>query len=318
MIKFKKGNQLNVTFLFPGQGAQYPGMCKSILLDFPYVKKYFEEANDILGFDVLDLCHNGPIEKLNLTENTQPALFVTSYSTFKIIQKELNLSPFLLAGHSLGEISALCCSGAIKFNDAIKITRKRGKIMQATSVLNQGAMIAVNNVNKEKVEALLKQTVLDNRVVISNINSKFQLVLSGEKNAVEKFGLLAKTNGGVVIPLKVSAAFHSPMMQSAAKEFEKELNNFQFGKLKFPVLSSAKNKPYISEFEIVPLLVQQMTKPVNWLAMTEYIRKTSTDYTLEIGPGKTLSRFAKDYENNIPHYHFKSLIVNQKGLLTKI
>lgn len=301
------GDYLKIVLLFPGQGAQYPGMCKSLLEDYPFVKKYFDEVSEVLEFDILDLCLNGPAEKLNLTANAQPSILLISYCAFQILRHEYDFKPFLLAGHSLGEISALCCSGAIEFKDAIKIVKKRGEIMQNAASSGAGAMTAINGLSINQVETLLASSGLQKDVVISNINSETQIVISGENTAVQAISLESNKLGAVTIPLKVSAPFHSPMMRPAAKELEKELRLYKYSKLNYPVISNVKSKPYSNENEIIPLLVEQVTAPVNWLNISSYIKRTSANLTLELPPGKTLTKLSKMKGDKQKHYLFNQV-----------
>ncbi len=295
---------MKVAILFPGQGSQFTGMCKSLVNDFPYVKEYFNEADELLGFDMLKLCLNGPEEKLNLTENAQPCILLNSYCAFQVLRQECNIKPFLLAGHSLGEISALCCSGAIMFKDAIKIVRKRGQLMQDAAGLGTGSMIAINGLSVKKVQTIMDAIDSKGCAVISNINSEFQIVVSGKKEIVLNIGIEAKNLGAVTIPLKVSAPFHSPMMKPAAVAFENELNNYTYAKLNYPVMSNVRSKPYRNENEIIPLLVDQVISPVNWLKISSYLIRAGVDRTLELPPGKTLTKLSAAEGGKISHFVF--------------
>jgi [acyl-carrier-protein] S-malonyltransferase len=308
-------SDMKIAILLPGQGSQFTGMAKSLLVDFPYVKRYFEEANDLLGFDILNLCLNGPEEELSLTINAQPAILLNSFCAFQILRQEYDFKPFLLAGHSLGEISALCCSEAIAFEDAIRIVQKRGLLMQEASAVGAGAMIAINGLYIQEVQDVIDITGLQKSAVISNINSESQIVVSGEREAVNKVGSEAKGLGALIIPLKVSAPFHSPMMKPAAIAFEKELNCYHYSKLIYPVISNVTCKPYGSENEIVPLLVDQITSPVNWLKISSYMCRTGAEATLELPPGKTLTKFSATKKDKLAHFtfnQFRELFVNIK------
>lgn len=295
---------MHFAFLFPGQGSQYPGMGENYLKEFPYIKKFFHEANEILDFDILDLCLNGQEDKLNLTANARPSILILSYCAFQILQKESEIKPFLMAGHSLGEITALCCSGAISFPDALRIVRKRGELMQMAVSENKGAMLAINGLSINEVENLCGSGSYNGKVVISNINSLNQIVISGEKEGVEAIGNQAILLGAITIPLKVSAPFHSPLMKSAAAGLEAELNNYTFSKLKYPVISNVTCKPYMDENEIIPRLTEQVTSVVNWLKIMDYIRKTCINATLELPPKKTLTRLFQSQKSIITSYTF--------------
>jgi [acyl-carrier-protein] S-malonyltransferase len=299
---------MHFAFLFPGQGSQYPGMVIQLLQEFPYIKEYFIEASQVLDYDILDLCINGPEDKLNLTAKAQPAILVLSYSAFQILLKETEIKPFLLAGHSLGEISALCCSGAIKFPDAVKIVKKRGELMQQAVSAGNGSMLALNGLTLDEVQELCNSDASGKKAVVSNINSTNQIVISGLKENIEAAGNLAKQKGAIVIPLNVSAPFHSPMMESVSSGFETELNYYSFSRLEYPVISNVICKPYMDENEIIPLLTEQITVPVNWLKIMEYISKTPVNITLELPPKKTLTRFFKYFDNSgISSYSFEQI-----------
>ncbi len=306
---------MKIALLLPGQGSQFTGMAKSLLGDFPYLRRYFDEANELLGFNILNLCLNGPEVELTLTANAQPAILLNSFCAFQILRQEYDFMPVLMAGHSLGEISALCCSGAIAFGDAIRIVRKRGQLMQEASEVGNGAMIAINGMSVQEVEDIIAVTSLQKSAVISNINSERQVVISGEREAVNRVGSEAKSLGAVIIPLKVSAPFHSPMMRPAAIAFEKELQNYHYAKLNFPVISNVTSKPYGRENEIIPLLVDQITAPVNWLKISSYIDRTGVQATLELPPGKTLTKLSATKMDKLSHFAFdqiEELFVNIK------
>ncbi|MGE5457088.1 MAG: ACP S-malonyltransferase [Methanococcaceae archaeon] len=295
---------MHFAFLFPGQGAQYPGMGANYLKEFPYIKEIFLEAGEVLNFDILDLCLNGPEEKLNLTANAQPSILTLGYCAFQISQKETDIKPLVLAGHSLGEITALSCSGAISFPDALRIVRKRGELMQLAVSRGNGAMLAVNGLSIIKVQNLC---LADGETVISNINSADQIVISGVKQRVDEIGRQARMLGAITIPLKVSAPFHSPFMKPAAAALESELSNYRFSKLKYPVISNVTCKPYMDENEIIPLLTEQVTTVVNWLKIMAYLCKTRVNYTLELLPKKTLTRLFQNLKNGITCFNFDQL-----------
>jgi [acyl-carrier-protein] S-malonyltransferase len=212
-----------------------------------------------------------------------------------------------MAGHSLGEISALCCSGAISFPDAVRIVRKRGELMHMAAQSENGVMLAINGLSLIEVQELCDSGTSNEKAVISNINSKNQTVISGGKESVEAIGNQAKLLGAITIPLKVSAPFHSPLMKPAAIGLESELNNYIFSKLKYPVISNVTCKPYLDENEIIPLLTEQVTTVVNWLKIMEYISKTRVNITLELPPKKTLTKFFQSQKSVITSYTFDQL-----------
>lgn len=298
---------MHFAFLFPGQGSQFPGMGANYLREFPYIKEYFLEASEILHFDILDLCLNGPESQLNLTQNAQPSILILSYCSFQILQRETEIRPFLMAGHSLGEISALCCTGAISFPDAVAIVRKRGELMQLALKGANSAMMALNGLPIDEVEKLCALEKPEGGAVISNINSERQIVISGLKESVEAVGIKAGLMGAVAIPLRVSAPFHCPLMKPAAVGLEDELNKYKFRALNYPVISNLTSKPYMDENDIVPLLTGQVTSMVNWLKIMKYIGKTCVDISLELPPKKTLTKLFQLTQNKIKNYSFDQL-----------
>lgn len=295
---------MKYAFLFPGQGTQHPGMGAKLVQEYPYVKNIFIEANDILQFDILDLCSFGREEDLNMTANAQPAILLVSYCAFCIVLRESGVRPFLMAGHSLGEISALCCSGAIRFPDALRIVRKRGELMQSALGAGNGAMLAITGIPIDEVRQLCGSGLAKGRAVISNINSREQTVVSGDAESVDAVGDRARRLGATILSLKVSAPFHSPLMQPAATGLETELNCYTFSELQYPVLSNVTCKPYMNEHEIIPLLTKQVTSVVNWLKIMEYITKTRVCSTLELPPKKTLTRLFNSQKAAITSYAF--------------
>lgn len=296
---------MKIALLFPGQGSQFTGMCKSLLKQYSYLMEYFRQANEVLGFDLLKLCLDGPDDQLNRTEFSQPAILLNSFCAFQVLQKEYAIRPVVLAGHSLGEISALCCSGAIAFPDALRIVRRRGQLMQEAAGIGTGAMIAVNGFLLPEIEhLLLTEESLTGKVVISNINSPSQIVLSGEKAAVEMAGGKLARMGATIVPLRVSAPFHSPMMRPAALAFENELMAYQFSELTIPVISNVTNKPYQSAADIIPLLVRQIVSPVNWVKTISYLGRSCSQLTIELPPGKILTKLSIGTESKLRQVAF--------------
>lgn len=292
-----------VSLLFPGQGSQYVGMAKDICEQYSSAKKIFEEANDILKFDLTKLCFQGDIQELTKTENAQPALLTASYATFKVFLEEMDYFPTYLAGHSLGEYSALTCSGAINFADALQIVRKRGELM---SQAKSGAMAAVTKLNQYAIEYIINQAVEDGHTIsVSNYNSPEQIVISGTEDSLNYVSDLLKEKGANVIPLKVSGAFHSPLMSDAAIELEKELKNYQFNDMKWPVISNVTALPYASN-EIIPLLKEQLVKPVQWAQSMNFLRENGIQIAVELGPGSVLKNLMKKNQKYIFTYSYEN------------
>jgi [acyl-carrier-protein] S-malonyltransferase len=272
--------------------------------EYPFIKEYFDEASEAVHVDILDLCLNAPEGTLNLTVNAQPAILVLGYSAFQIVQRESDVRPFLMAGHSLGEITALCCSGAIGLGDAVNIVRRRGELMQLAVGAGDGAMMAVNGLSLREVEKICASVSSHGTVVVSNINSTLQIVISGEKAGVDAASDAARLSGAATLPLSVSAPFHSPFMKPAAIGLESELNSYVFAPLTYPVMSNVTCRPYWNEHDIIPLLTEQMTTVVNWQKIMEYVRTTCVTATLELPPKKILTKLFQQQKSGITSYSF--------------
>lgn len=292
-------------FLFPGQGTQYVGMGKKLCSEFSVASETFDEASEALSLDLKKLCFEGNIEELTLSYNAQPAILVTSVATYRVLEETMKKKPDIMAGHSLGELSALTCAGAIDFPDAVKIVRKRGQFMQDAVANGVGAMAAVETRDHDKVKELCKQISTDTKVLgISNYNSRKQIVISGHKEAVEEaIGVLEK-DGIKSKKLKVSAPFHCALMQPAAEMFEQELSNYKFHDMKYPVLSNVDGKPYAGKEVIIKNLVSQIVMPVQWSKSMDYLKMAMIQYAVEVGPGKVLKNLMKTNHADIKMFAY--------------
>ncbi len=282
-----------IALLFPGQGSQYIGMGKKLNDNFKCAKEVYEEANDAIGFDLRGLCFEGDMEELTKTENTQPAIMTASVAAFRVYQEEIGVEPLFMAGHSLGELSALTCSGAINFSNAIKLVRQRGRFMQEAVPVGIGGMSAISGADTVDIEDECKKVSEDgNIVVISNYNSPDQIVISGNKAAVEGAGEKLKERGAKVIPLKVSAPFHSPLMKPAADKFGEELMKYSYNDPRFPVISNVTALPYDGAHSIRENLTMQITSPVQWIRSMKYLESCGVEMLIELGPKKVLKNLA--------------------------
>lgn len=291
------------SFLFPGQGSQYIGMGKKLYEKYEIAKKTFDEADDALSFSLSDMCFSGDIKELTLTKNAQPAILTTSVAMFRVL-RERNIVPDILAGHSLGEISALTCAGAIPFEDAVCLARKRGELMQEAVPQGVGAMAAVMTRDIDKLRELCDRFSSEGSVSISNYNTRTQQVISGDVNAVNKaVEQLTQENIKTKL-LNVSAPFHCQLMKPAAEKFREELENYKFGELKYPVLSNVNAMPYAGTEAIVDNLVAQIYSPVLWADSMTYLKKYMTNYCVEVGPGRVLKNMMKTNISDIPVYTF--------------
>ncbi|RDY33071.1 ACP S-malonyltransferase [Lachnotalea glycerini] len=286
-------------FIFPGQGSQYIGMGKSLYENYKIAKDIFDESSGILNFNLKDLIFNGDINELTKTENAQPAILIVSYSIFKVFSNEFEIKPNFLAGHSLGEISALTCSGSIPFHDALRLVRQRGLFMKEAAKSDIGIMKSIICEDKTVVENECESIRdLGEEVVISNYNSSKQIVISGTKKAVEMVADNVKDKVKKIINLEVSAPFHSPIMESASNKFGEELKKYNYKKGIYTVISNTDAKPYDNFQEIKDKLKNQIILPVQWNQSIEYLVKQGVTCFIEMGPKKVLTdMIKKSYPN---------------------
>ncbi|MFZ5987763.1 MAG: ACP S-malonyltransferase [Bacillota bacterium] len=294
-----------IAFLFPGQGSQYTGMGKTFYDNYSIARETFEEANDVLKFNLKELCFEGNLEELTRTENTQPAILTASVAAFRVYMHEIGVMPDLMAGHSLGEFSALTCAEVIRFSDALGIVRKRGLFMQGAVPVGVGAMSAVAGLEAGTVEEVCSScTTQGELVVVSNYNSSEQLVISGHKSAVLKAGEKLSALGAKVIPLKVSAPFHSPLMITAADRLKEELEKYNYSDFICPVVSNVTALPYRGKEDVVEKLVSQIVSPVQWIASMEFIKSEGITLAVEMGPKNVLKNLMKKNTPGIKAYSF--------------
>ena len=281
-----------VAFVFPGQGSQELGMGKDVYEAYPEIQELYEKANERLGFDLKKIIFEDE-QKLNLTEYTQPALVLTSYVLLYVLkQKRPNIVPKFVAGHSLGEFSALVAANALDILDAVWITNIRGKLMQEAVPEGVGGMAAIIGLPAEEIEKTLKE--ISGIVEIANYNSYEQTVISGEKEAVEKAMEVLKEKGAKkVVPLAVSVPAHSSLLRDKAKEFEKYLNEIPIKDAQIPVVSNITATPIQSADEIKKELSQHFYSPVRWVQSVEFMANNGVDTFIEIGPKKVLTGLIK-------------------------
>ncbi len=290
-----------IAFVFPGQGSQYAGMGKDLAANFAVAREVFEEAGEALGFDLAALCYNGPEEALKLTANTQPAILATSIAALRVVQQETDLKADYAAGHSLGEFSALVCSGALSFADAIRTVRQRGTFMQEAVPVGQGAMAAIMGLDNDHLEAACREAAQGQVVSPANFNSPGQVVIAGNAEAVARACDLAKAKGAKrALPLPVSAPFHCALMEPAARRLKDVLATVSVSPLRIPVVSNVEARPNQDPARVAELLVSQVCAPVRWSESVACMEQLGVRQYVELGPGKVLSglikRIAKEAE----------------------
>jgi len=297
-----------LAFIFPGQGAQHAGMGKELSENFSVAREVFEEANDALGFDLAKMCYEGPEEDLKLTANTQPAILTMSVAALRVLQQESDLQADFVAGHSLGEYSALVASGGMTFADAVCTVRQRGTFMQQAVPVGEGAMAAVLGVDGETLEKICAEAAGDQIVSPANFNSPGQIVIAGHTAAVERAIELAKENGAKkAMPLPVSAPFHCALMKPAGEQLAGVLDAVTLSALAIPVVTNVEASANSDMARVKSLLVSQVSAPVRWDESVRYMVEQGVERFIEIGPGKVLCGLIKRIERRMPVANIENL-----------
>lgn len=276
--------------VFPGQGSQSPGMGKEIAEAFAPARKIYEEADDILGYRLSALCFEGGEEELRQTVHAQPALFVTSVATWYALNETVEVNPVCVAGHSVGEYAALVAAGVLEWRDGLRLVRARAEAMQEAAERSPGTMAAVLGLHADAVESACAEASSAGVVCVANRNCPGQVVISGESEAVAKAGELCKAKGAKrVIPLRVSGAFHSPLMQPAAERFRAALQQVTFRPPKVAVVANRTADVLNAETDFVALLTEQLLHSVRWEESVRRMWEMGARLFVELGPGDVLS-----------------------------
>ncbi len=302
---------MKVAFLFPGQGAQTVGMGRELFKSSVAAQSAFEEADNALGEPLTQLIFEGPLEELTLTANTQPAILTTSIAAFRAFCEKSDVSPDFVAGHSLGEFSALVAAGAMGFADAVRTTRARGTFMQEAVPPGKGAMAAVmSSIPFEEIAEACKNAAGEEVVSPANLNTPDQVVISGNSGAVTRASDALADKGARVIPLKVSAPFHSALMEPAARRLDDFLANIEFAEPTVPIVTNVEARPNRDAGRIRELLVRQVTAPVRWTESVRNMLDSGIETYIEFGPGRVLAGLLRRIERTV-----KVISVNSpKGL----
>ena len=282
---------MKTAMIFPGQGSQYVGMGRDLVLNFPSAAEIYEEADDVLRYPISRLCFQGNPDALKETRNAQPAILLHSIAVAKVLREEGGTEPVIVAGHSLGEYSALVAAGVLSGMDALMIVRRRGELMFDAGLKQPGTMAAIMGMSTEDVQAVCGEASADGEVVvIANINSPEQIVVSGHIEAVERaMELAAERNAKKIVPLNVSGAFHSPLVAPAEEELVAYINEFPFDDATVRVICNADARIIHKRKDIIDALSRQLTSPVRWHESMAVLLQSWDGPVMEIGPGKVLA-----------------------------
>ena len=290
------------SILFPGQGSQNIGMAKELFENFNYVKEYFLNANELLNKNLSKIIFDGPKNDLDQTENTQPAIFLVSYSFFKVIEKETEFKlkeAKYFAGHSLGEYSALCCAEALSFDQTINLLKRRGAAMQNAIPNGEGGMLAILGQTIENINSILKENEKKFICYIANDNSNGQIVLSGKKINLELLSEVLIKKNIKFVKLPVSAPFHCPLMKNATDEMKNLIIKTEFNDPIVNIISNVTANPLIKSNDIKKFLIEQIENPVRWRESINYMIRSGINRFIEMGPGKVLSGLVKRIDRNV-------------------
>jgi len=295
--------------VFPGQAAQYVGMGKRLYQTSPLVRETYEQAALTLSQDIKALCFDGPESLLTRTDNAQPALVTTAYAMYRHLVQEHGLEPAFLAGHSLGEITALAAAGVLEFTDALRLAAARGRFMNDEKLTGaqEGKMTAIMGPSLEEVEEACFNAASVGIVVAANHNSETQVVISGHRDAVNQVAAGFESKGAVVKEVNVSAPFHCPLMDPAARALQEEMKTYTFHPFQLPVIANVTGMPYTNHHEVPFLLERQVTATVQWHKTLSFCKRAGVDTIVEVGPNSILSKMIKRGNSGIKAYSYDTV-----------
>ncbi len=303
-----------LAFLFPGQASQYPGMGKELAEKYPVARAVFEEADQALGFSISQLCFEGSEDSLKLTANTQPAILTASVAAYRILE-EKGIAPHFVAGHSLGEYSALVAAGSLAFADAVRLVRLRGGYMQEAVPAGEGTMAAILGLAPAQVAEICKKAANGQVVAPANLNSPEQTVISGHAAAVKRAVELASASGAKrAVVLAVSAPFHSELMMQAQKNLEMDLRKTPFAPLRVPLVTNVDAEVISSGEEAREALIRQVSLPVRWEESMRQLVEEGVSTFVEVGPGRVLSGLLRQIDRSVHCFN----VEDEKSLLTSL
>lgn len=289
-----------LAFLFPGQGSQKVGMLSELASEHSVVEETFSEASSVLSYDLWSLVQSGPQEELNLTERTQPMLLAASVAIWRIWEAQSSVRPDFMAGHSLGEWSALVCSGVVDFKDAIRLVQLRGKYMQEAVPTGVGSMAAIIGLDDESILAACDESAKGEVVSAVNFNSPGQVVIAGHVGAVERACELCTAKGAKkAMPLAVSAPFHSALLKPAADRLAADLADIQFSVPNIPIVHNINAKTEADPDAIKRAMIEQIYHPVLWVSCVSTLLESGVNFSVECGPGKVLSGLNKRIDRSL-------------------